>query len=116
MLKIKRIYDKKTNTDGKRVYIDRLWPRGLKKEDAAIDEWIKDLSPTDNLRKWLGHEPEKFAEFRNKYIKELSDLGKTALIKKLAAQARDMDVTLLYSARDTQNSNAVVLAEVITNS
>jgi uncharacterized protein YeaO (DUF488 family) len=113
MLKIKRVYDEKSIEDGKRIYIDRIWPRGLTKEKAAIDEWLKELSPSDDLRKWFGHEPEKFREFKRRYLNELSDPAKTSLLKRIAATADGANVTLLFSARDPENNNAVVLFEVI---
>ncbi|MBI4301265.1 MAG: DUF488 family protein, partial [Chloroflexi bacterium] len=73
MVKIKRAYEGKAANDGKRIYVDRLWARGLTREEAAIDEWLKDLAPSNELRKWFGHEPDRFQEFRQRYIKELSD-------------------------------------------
>jgi uncharacterized protein YeaO (DUF488 family) len=113
MLKVKRVYEKKSAGDGKRIYVDRLWPRGLNKEAAAIDEWLKELSPSDGLRRWFGHEPNKFPEFRQKYIEELSLPERQAQIARLAELAAGMDITLVYSARDSQHNNAVVLAELI---
>lgn len=93
--------------------MDRLWPRGLSKEAAAIDEWLKEISPSDGLRKWFGHEPGKFKEFRQKYISELSAPEKQALLKHIAEMAKKGSVTLLYSAKDTEHNNALVVAEVI---
>lgn len=113
MLKIKRAYEKRSANDGKRIYIDRLWPRGLTKEEVAFDEWLKDLSPSDELRKWFGHEPDKFDEFKRKYMKELATPGKQVQLKRLASLAEDTEVTLVYSARDREYNNAVVLAEII---
>jgi len=114
MLKIKRVYEEKSAADGKRIYIDRIWPRGLSKEEARIDEWIQGIAPSGGLRKWFGHEPEKFQEFKRKYIIELSDPEKQALLKHIAEQADKTDVTLLFSARNTENNNAVVLFEIIS--
>ncbi len=113
-LEIKRVYEEKTPGDGRRIYVDRLWPRGLTKEQAAIDEWLRDLSPSDELRKWFGHEPDKFPEFRQRYIKELSDPEKTTLLKRVAKIAEEKKVTLVYSAKDTEHNNAVVLSELIS--
>lgn len=113
MLLVKRVYDKKAASDGRRIYVDRLWPRGMTKEAAAIDEWLKDVSPSDNLRKWFGHEPDKFVEFRRKYIAELSTPEKQTLLKHLAETAKKDTVTLLYSAKGTNYNNAGVLAEVV---
>ncbi len=114
MLKIKRAYEAKAPGDGKRIYVDRLWPRGVSKEKAAFDDWFKDLSPSDELRQWFGHEPDRFAEFRRRYIKELSTPEKQALLKRVANMAEKADVTLVYSAKDTEHNNAVVLGELIT--
>ncbi len=113
MLKIKRAYNGKAPGDGRRIYVDRLWARGLSKAEAAIDEWLKELAPSDELRRWFGHEPAKFAEFRQRYVAELSAPEKTPLLKRIADTAEEGDVTLVYSARDTEHNNAVVLAEVI---
>jgi uncharacterized protein YeaO (DUF488 family) len=114
MLKIKRAYERKFSADGKRIYVDRLWPRGLSKEEFKFDEWIKELSPSDDLRKWFGHEPDKFHEFKKRYIKELDEPSKQALLKRLASMAEEGSVTLVYSAKDTEHNNAVVLSELIT--
>ncbi len=113
MLKIKRVYEKRSAADGKRIYIDRLWPRGLTKEEASFDEWLKDLAPSDDLRRWFGHQPEKFREFRQRYFQELSQPEPHAQLKEIAETANKSDVTLLYSAKDTEHNDAVVLAEVI---
>jgi uncharacterized protein YeaO (DUF488 family) len=114
VLKIKRAYDKHESADGKRILIDRLWPRGISKAEAGIDEWLKDLGPTTELRKWFGHDPEKWEEFRKRYIKELSAPDKTALLEKIAQTARHESVTLIYSAKDTGHSDVKVLEELIT--
>lgn len=114
MLKIKRAYDKPESADGKRILIDRLWPRGLSKTEARIDEWLKDLGPSTELRKWFGHDPEKWEEFRSRYIEELSAPGKKALLERIAQMAGQADVTLIYSARDTEHSDVKVLYELIT--
>ncbi len=113
MLKIKRAYEKKSVSDGKRIHVDRLWPRGLRKEEFAVDEWLKELSPSDELRSWFGHEPAKFPEFRKRYIQELSTPERQALLKRIAVAAGEGNVTLVYSAKDTEHNNAVVLAELI---
>lgn len=111
MIKIKRVYDPVLKDDGRRILVDRLWPRGVKKEKARIDEWLKDIAPTDELRKWFSHDPEKWQEFRRRYKKELKD--KKELIQKLRAEAKSGKITLLFSARDIEYNNAVVLKEVI---
>ena len=113
MLKIARAYEK-INDNGKRILVDRLWPRGVTKEAAAIDAWLKELAPSDALRTWFGHEPEKFSEFRRKYILELSTPEKRALLKQIAEMAETGDVILIYAAKDTEHNNAVVLSDVIS--
>ncbi len=113
MLRTKRVYEKRDSGDGGRILVDRLWPRGLAREEAAIDEWMKDLAPSDELRKWFGHEPEKWAEFRQKYNQELYAPDKVRLLDKLASMAREGNVTLVYAARDTEHNNAKVLEEIL---
>lgn len=114
MIRIKRIYDPPSASDGKRILIDRLWPRGVKKDEARIDEWLKDIAPSDDLRKWFGHDPEKWPEFRKKYQKELQGNGET--VKRLRSEAKRGTVTLLYSAKDEEHNNAVVLKDVVDSS
>ena len=111
MLKIKRIYDAVSPDDGKRILIDRLWPRGMKKEDAKIDEWLKDIAPSDELRKWFAHDPKKWKEFKERYKKELK--GKAVIIARLRKEMKSGNVTLLYSARDEEHNNAVALKEML---
>lgn len=111
MIKIKRIYDAVSQDDGKRILIDRLWPRGVKKEKAEIDEWMKDIAPSNELRKWFSHDPSKWQEFRSRYRKEIKN--KSELIEKLKEEAKEGKVTLLFSAKDGAHNNAIVLKEVI---
>ena len=111
MLKIKRIYDPVSRDDGKRILVDRLWPRGLKKDEAKIDEWLKEIAPSDGLRKWFSHDPSKWQEFENRYKKELKN--KSEITEKLRIEAKKGQVTLLFSAKDVEHNNAVVLKEVI---
>jgi uncharacterized protein YeaO (DUF488 family) len=113
VLKIKRAYDKPEATDGQRILIDRLWPRGISKAEAGIDEWQKDLGPSSQLRQWFNHDPLKWEEFRKSYLRELTDPGKKALLEKIAQTARQANVTLIYASKDTEHSNALVLAEII---
>ena len=94
MLKIKRVYDPPASDDGKRILIDRLWPRGLKKEDARIDEWMKELAPSSELRKWFNHDPEKWGEFKRGFFKELQ--GKKAMVDLIGNLARKGTVSLLF--------------------
>jgi len=111
MIKVKRVYDPPDPSDGLRVLVDRLWPRGVPTTKARIDEWYKDLAPSDALRRWFGHDPRKWEEFRRRYRYELST--KRAEIKNLAEEARHGTITLVYGARDEQHNNAVVLKEVL---
>lgn len=111
MINLKRIYDPPSRADGKRILVDRLWPRGIKKEDAKLDEWLKDIAPSGELRKWFGHEPDKWSEFKTRYQEEL--VGKADIVKLLRDAAKKGVVTLLFSAKDIERNNAVVLKEVI---
>jgi uncharacterized protein YeaO (DUF488 family) len=112
MLKIKRIYNKPAPEDGRRILVDRLWPRGVSKDEARIDEWLKEIAPTDELRHWFGHDPEKWEEFRQRYREELKSHGE--LLARLRAEARKGTVTLLFAAKDAERNNAVVLKEILT--
>src|SRR5512140_465947 len=104
MIKIKRVYEARAQTDGKRILIDRLWPRGLKKEEAKIDEWMKDIAPSSELRKWFGHEPEKWGEFKKRFFSELE--GKRDLVDKIVSDARKGTITLLFGAKEERFNNA----------
>ncbi|MGO9611646.1 MAG: DUF488 domain-containing protein [Dissulfurispiraceae bacterium] len=112
MVKIKRVYDPVSPDDGKRILVDRLWPRGIKKEIAQVDEWIKDVAPSTELRKWFSHDRSKWQEFLRRYMLELG--GKKDLIKRLRAEASKEPITLLFSAKDLDYNNAVVLKRVIS--
>jgi len=111
MVKLKRVYAQPEKTDGKRVLVDRLWPRGVRKEDAGLDLWLKDIAPSDDLRKWFSHDPSKWLEFRERYRHELKD--KPDMIEELKKAARQGTITLLYAAKDADRNNAVVLKEMI---
>jgi uncharacterized protein YeaO (DUF488 family) len=110
-VRLKRAYEPASPTDGHRVLIDRLWPRGVSREHAKLDGWQKELAPSATLRQWFGHDPGRFEEFRRRYIEELRSQrpGLTALRRR----ARDGILTLVYSAHDAQHNDAVVLAEVL---
>jgi uncharacterized protein YeaO (DUF488 family) len=108
---LKRAYDRPSPGDGMRVLVDRLWPRGLSKEQLAVDFWLKDVAPSDALRRWYGHESTRWASFSAKYRAELA--RRTDLLRLLDDLRRRGRVTLLYSARDAARNNAVVLREVI---
>ncbi|RAJ83238.1 uncharacterized protein YeaO (DUF488 family) [Chitinophaga dinghuensis] len=112
MIQIKRVYEEYEEKDGYRILVDRLWPRGLSREKAHLDEWLKDIAPTDELRKWFNHDPERYTEFKQRYEKELKEhAGLLEEIRKKAAHHR---VTLLYGAHDEQHNQAVVLLEVLS--
>lgn len=108
---LKRIYDPAAKSDGYRVLVDRLWPRGIKKEEAAIDEWAREVAPSQELRHWFGHDPGRFEEFRRRYMEELHAHEED--LQALRDRARKGTVTLLFGARDTEHNNAAVLAEIL---
>src|SRR5574337_215349 len=111
VVQLKRAYDPPSSDDGSRVLVDRLWPRGVTKEKLKIDAWMRNLGPSDVLRKWFGHDPAKWEGFRRRYMKELA--GKKALLGELVAHARRGKLTLVYSAHDTVHNQAVVISEVL---
>ena len=111
MVRIKRVYDPPEPGDGRRLLIDRLWARGLTKEAARIDDWIKELAPSTELRKWFGHDPARWDEFQARYKEEL--LTQAELLAKLRAEAKKGTITLLFAAKDTAHNNAVVLKEML---
>jgi uncharacterized protein YeaO (DUF488 family) len=113
MIHLKRAYEPAAAADGYRVLVERLWPRGLRKAEAHVDEWLKDVAPSHELRRWFGHEPSRFSEFRERYKRELrAEPARTALTA-LANRAARGTVTLVYSAHDEAHNNAVVLAREI---
>ena len=111
MVKIKRVYDQVSPSDGKRILVDRLWPRGIKKEAAAIDEWLKDIAPSTELRKWYSHDPVKWGEFKKRYKIELKD--KIGIIDRLRQESKKRTITLLFSSKATELNNATALKEFI---
>lgn len=113
MLKVKRIYEKPSPADGQRFLVDRLWPRGLKKEDAHLQAWLKDLAPSTDLRRWFSHDPQHWEEFQQRYVKELEDPQKAPQIKILLERARQGIATLVFAAKDTKKNNAVVLKQYL---
>lgn len=110
-IKVKRVYDKAEDGDGLRILVDRIWPRGLSKEKAKIDKWIKEISPSTELRKWYNHDPEKWNEFKDRYFKELQD--KSALIDDLFLKSRKQTISFLFSSKETKYNNAHALKEYI---
>jgi uncharacterized protein YeaO (DUF488 family) len=112
-VRLKRIYEKSSPSDGVRVLVDRLWPRGVSKLEAKLDHWMKELAPSDELRKWFGHRPDRWHEFSMRYRKELKSADRQEILKQLRAISRRERVTLLFAARDVEHCNAVVLANLM---
>lgn len=110
-IQIKRAYLPPSTEDGVRVLVDRLWPRGLRKSEAAIDRWLKEVAPSTELRRWFGHDPNKWQEFRRRYRAELS--SNAALLNELRAMAKKERLTLVYAARDELHNEAVMLRDVL---
>jgi uncharacterized protein YeaO (DUF488 family) len=110
-LKIKRVYEKPSRNDGTRVLVDRVWPRGLSKTDAAIDEWRKEIAPSTSLRKWFGHDPERWNEFKRRYFAELKEQSEA--LDELCQLAHKKTVTLVFGAKDTKHNQAVALKEYL---
>jgi uncharacterized protein YeaO (DUF488 family) len=110
-IKLKRAYEPATARDGKRVLVDRLWPRGVTKEDAAIDHWVKELAPSTALRKWFAHDPARWQEFRHRYAAEVHEHPET--LNELRAMARHGTITLVFSAHDEVHNDAVVLRSLL---
>lgn len=110
-IQIKRAYDPAQASDGYRMLIDHVWPRGVSRDRARLDQWARELAPSDELRKWFAHIPERFPEFRARYRDELS--AQDDRLEKLREQARHGRLTIVYAARDREHNNAVVLAELL---
>lgn len=112
-VRVRRVYEDSMPEDGTRVLVDRVWPRGLRKDAARLDEWAKDVAPSSGLRTWYGHDPAKFAEFRQRYTAELTEPGPRAALSRLRALAAAGPVTLLTATRDISLSQAAVLAAIL---
>jgi uncharacterized protein YeaO (DUF488 family) len=115
-IRIRRVYEEPAPADGTRVLVDRLWPRGLRKDAAALDDWAKDVAPSTELREWYGHDPARFDEFRRRYLDELSQSGQRAALgrlRALASAAAPKPLTLLTATRDVEHSQAAVLAQIL---
>lgn len=110
-IKLKRIYEKAEKSDGQRVLVDRIWPRGLSKQAANIDLWLKDIAPSTALRKWFAHDPQKWSEFKKRYFKELSKNPET--VKQLRSLVRRGTVTLVFGAKEEKYNNAVALKQYL---
>ena len=113
MIKIKRIYELPEEKDGFRILVDRLWPRGISKQKARVDLWLKEIAPSDKLRKWFSHDPKKWVDFKSKYTKELESNPLLQRIKQLEKENKVL--TLLYSAKDKEHNNVVVLYEILNH-
>ena len=109
--RLKRVYDDPAKPDGWRVLVDRVWPRGLTKREAKIDDWLKEVAPSTRLRKWFGHDPARWVEFKNRYTAELKD--HRGPLDQLAHKAKGRTITLLFGAKDVEHNNAVALKEYI---
>jgi uncharacterized protein YeaO (DUF488 family) len=113
-LRLKRVYDPPSPEDGARILVDRLWPRGLTKADAAVDRWLKEVAPSTELRHWFGHDPVRWPEFRRRYVAELHQHA--AVLNEICQLAKQQTVTLLFGAHDEEHNDAVVLREVLLRS
>ncbi len=113
-MRIKRAYEPASDGDGYRVLVDRLWPRGVSKEKAHLDAWVKEIAPSTELRRWFGHDPERWDEFQRRYRAELAEPERRHLIDELAERATHGPVTLIYGARDTAHNEAVVLCGILS--
>lgn len=110
---LRRAYDRPTRNDGVRILVDRVWPRGVSKEDLRIEAWERDLAPSTELRRWFGHDPHRWAEFRHRYRTELDSDDVTEDLDRLVERIRSGRITLVYGAKDTEHNQAVVLREVL---
>ncbi|HSG30841.1 MAG TPA: DUF488 family protein [Thermodesulfobacteriota bacterium] len=110
-IKIKRIYDKPSVEDGKRILVDRLWPRGLSKDKARVDHWEKDIAPSHELRKWFNHTPDKWVEFKKRYFRELDSINLDHFLSIIS----NSKTTLMFSAKETKYNNAAALKEYLEN-
>jgi uncharacterized protein YeaO (DUF488 family) len=108
---LKRAYDKPSESDGTRILVDGMWPRGVSKQEARIDIWLKDLAPSKELRKWFGHDPNKWNEFQSRYFQELQDHPEA--VNTIIDHTRKGPVTLVYAAKDTEHNNAVALKKYL---
>lgn len=112
-LKVKRVYDGPARSDGRRVLVDRIWPRGLSKESAKLDAWLKELAPSTELRQWFGHDPAKWSGFKRKYFRELDQHA--SVLDQLLELSPRRTTTLLFAASDLEHNNAVALKEYVEN-
>jgi uncharacterized protein YeaO (DUF488 family) len=113
-IRLKRAYERPSPADGTRILVDRLWPRGVRKDAAAIDRWVKDLAPSTELRKWFGHDPARWREFKRRYTAEL--LRQPELLDELRTLARRGSITLIYAARDQEHNEAIIIRDMLVGS
>jgi len=111
----RRVYEQPGSHDGKRILVDRVWPRGMRKEDAHLDEWLRDVAPSSELRRWYGHDPDRYEEFRRRYLHELGDPEHREALERLRDLAAHHRVTLLTATRDADHSQAAVLARWLSD-
>jgi len=115
-IRIKRAYEDAARSDGPRILVDRIWPRGVAREDADLETWLKELAPSTELRKWFDHDPEKWSDFRQKYLKELKKSEAAADLKELQTIAKEHKrITLVFAAKDTEHNNAVALRDFLNS-
>jgi len=110
-IRVKRVYDRASKEDGTRILVDRLWPRGIRKKDASIDIWLKDIAPSNELRKWFNHDPDKWEQFKSRYFSELDQ--KAEVVNQIKGRVQEDTLTLVYSASDTKHNNAIALKEYL---
>lgn len=113
MLKVERIYNKPTDMDGFRILVDRLWPRGMSKVNAHLDCWLKEVGPSNDLRKWFGHDPAKYPEFKQRYLAELQGNVAYEILKEMVTNHADQNIILLYGAKDPEHNQAVILKKAL---
>lgn len=111
LVRYRRIYDDVSSEDGVRILVDRIWPRGMRKEDAHLDEWMREVAPSTELRRWYGHDPGRYAEFRRRYLAELRDPARSDVVQRLRDTADHTTTTLLTASHDLEHSQAAVLAD-----
>ena len=113
MIKVKRVYEKPSQEDGTRLLVDRLWPRGVTKKSADIYIWLKEIAPSDNLRQWFSHDPQKWDEFKRRYRKELKEPVKSAILEQVKKLAKEDTITLLFAAKEEEYNNALALKDIL---
>jgi len=113
VIRSKRVYEPVARGDGRRVLVERLWPRGLRKDDPRVGEWLRDVAPSAELRRWYGHDPARWPQFKRRYRAELRRPEQRRLLETLADEARRRNVTLVYAARDTERNSAIVVREAL---